>query len=97
MLGKALFGRKDQEANFAVDVLPGMHLLLLAQLKKMRPYGKPTVLHLPHSHLHLTLGRHALTSMVPAGLALADMTAIVKITVLGKRAYLAIDMLSTLL
>lgn len=96
VLVEALWGGQAQEANFAVhDDLSGLYRLPLAQLEEMRPNRELAVLRLPHSHLHLALGRVAV--LMPAGLALENMTAVVKLAVLGKRAYLAVDVLFTIL
>ena len=98
MLVEALWRGQGQEADFAVHGdLSGPRLVLPARLKKMRPDGEAAVLRLPHSHLHLALSSLALASLVPTGLALLDITAVLKRTVWGKRTDLAVDMLSTIL
>lgn len=98
MLVEALWRGQDQEANFAVHGdTSGLRLLPLAQLKEVRSNKEPAVLRFPHGHLHLALGRLAVAGLMPAGLGLPDMTAVLKLTVLGERTHLAINVLFTTL
>ena len=98
MLVETLWREQHQEANFTEHGdLIGCGLLLSTLLQEVRPNRKPTVLCFPHGHFHLALGGLAVACLVPAGLALPDMTAVLKLTVLGKGADLAVDVLCVVL
>lgn len=104
MFEKALPRGEGYEASLAVDrhlqvrgghyVLSRLLLLTLPLLGEMQEFlATPWCLCSPDSHLHLAVGKLALSGPVPTGHTLHDMVAVLERADWGQRPYLIVDFL----
>ena len=107
MLEEPLLGGQGQKAGFTVEdssssialLLLLLLLLLLAQPEEQGTDGAGRLAALcpPHHHLGLAMGCAAALGLVPAGLSLDDVAAVLKGASWGKRAHLVVDLLPSAL